>query len=653
MRRIQRTVFILVVLAGAMIPRADPAPASADMPPLDPADLTLKDNPAEPGAAAMYLYREVFIDDKVAGRVYEEHNSRLKIFTEEGRKYANAEVPYIKGFSDVGEVHGRTIHPDGTVIEFKGDLADRTTFKAGEFKAQVKSFLLPDVTPGSVIEYGFKFHFRGLRGGANWNVQDALFTRRAHFAFVPYGGLTTSSLLWQAIRLPNAKPTKLSDGSWALDLENIPGLPEEENMLPLDELRSRLEFYYAQLQPAQNPQDYWNRVAKAWDEQDEKFIGSRGAIRGAAAETVGNGDSAEEKLRKLYLRAQQIHNLSYDMEKTSQEEKREKSVENSTSEDVLKHGAASNFNINRYFVALCRAAGIDAQVAWVRARANSFFHLEMQDASELNESLVYVKAGGQEYFLDPGNIICPFGLLPWFETSTPVFLPTKDGAVFKTTPQNESSASLLERRADVTLDADGSLSGTLVVRWSGQRAFARRSDELHDDEVGRKKSITDEINGWLPAGGKFELTSLNNWEKNDQPLEAQGKISLPGLGQVTGKRLLVPEGLYLSSLRQLFDTAKRKQDIYFPYPNESLDDIRIQLPAGWQPLGLPAPHKMDPGGGLRYEISAKLDGGAIHVERRMVIGGILFPADLYPEIRNFFHSAKINDDQQIVLQMAP
>jgi len=624
-----------------------------DMPPLNPADLTLKDNPAEPGAAAMFLYREVYINDKVAGRAFEEHNNRLKIFTEEGRKYADVEVPYIKGYSDVGDVHGRTIHPDGTVIEFKGDVVDKTIFKAGGFKALVKSFFLPDVTPGSVIEYGFKFHFSGLKSGANWHVQDELFTRQAHFAFVPYGGQTPSRLLYRSFRLPDIRPNKQSDGSWALDLENIPGLPEEEYMLPLEELRSRLEFFYTNTQHAQESQEYWNRIAKAWTEADEKFIGSHGSIRGVVAETVGEGDAPEAKLRKLYIRAQQIHNVSFDPEKTSQEEKREKPAENNTVEDVLKHGAAGIYDINRFFVALARAAGFDAEIAWVRSRRNSYLHLEMQEASDLNESLVYVKAGDKEYYLDPGNIFCPFGMLPWYETATTMFRPTKQGAVFEMTPASPSSSSLLERRSQLTVDPDGSLSGTLVVRWSGQRAFVQRFEELNDDEVGWKKAITEEINGWLPSGAKFELTSLANWNKNDQPLEAHGKLSLPGMAQVAGKRLLLPVGLYLSNLRQIFDSSTRKQDIYFPYLYESVDDITVQPPAGWQPLGLPAPRTMNPGGGLRYEISARLEGGAVHVQRRLVVGGMLFPAELYPEIRNFFHTAKSYDDQQFVLEMAP
>jgi hypothetical protein len=652
MRQIRLIAVLSAILAAAIVPFVRVAHAVPDMPPLDPADLALKDNPAEPGAAAMYLYREVFINEKVEGRVYEEDLDRIKIFTEAGKKYGDVEIEYVKGYSDVRDVHGRTIHPDGTIIEFKGQVLDKTIFRTGDFRDQVKSFSLPDVTPGSVIEYGFKYSINGLPPGADWHVQDRLFTRHAHFGFQPYGGATTASLRWRAYRLANAEPRKQSDGSWTLDLENIKGLPEEEFMQPRDELTSWLQFFYTRTVYTPDPKVYWDRIAKEWAESNEKFIGNHDSVRGVAAQAVSTGDPPETKLHKLYVRAQQIHNASYDPIKTTQEEKREKPVEIKNADEVLKRGVAYKLDINRFYVALVRAVGFEADLAWARSRTKSFFHEDLEETSQLDESLVYVRAGNKEYYLDPGNMFSPFGMLPWYETAITVFRPTKQGAVFAQTPESPSSASSTERRARLTLDPDGSLSGTLLVRFTGDQAFVRRIRLRDDDEVGRKKSLSDEIKGWLPNDAKFEVTDIANWEKIEDPVEVQGKITLPSMGQVAGKRILLPVGLYLSSLGQIFDATTRKQDIYFVFQYETIDDFKIQLPTGCQPEGFPPPRNSSPGGGLHFEISAKQEGGGIHVQRKLVIGGMLFPADLYPEIRNFFHSAKTSDDQQFILHLS-
>jgi hypothetical protein len=256
MRQIRLIVALSAILAAAILPFVRVAHAVPDMPPLDPADLALKDNPAEPGAAAMYLYREEDVDAHLPLRVFEDYFYRMKIFTEAGKKYGDIEIAYVKRYSDVRDIHGRTIHPDGTVIEFKGQVLDKVVLRVGDFREQVKSFSLPDVTPGSVIEYSFKVSINGFPDVVDWNVQDTLFTRHAHFGFEPYRGPNTAALRWRAYRLPNVEPRKQGDGSWTMDVSNMPGLPDEDFMEPRSELISWLQFFYSRTQFTANPKDY-------------------------------------------------------------------------------------------------------------------------------------------------------------------------------------------------------------------------------------------------------------------------------------------------------------------------------------------------------------------------------------------------------------
>jgi len=56
--------------------------------------------------------------------------------------------------------------------------------KSGDVKILEKTFSLPDVTPGSIIEYRYKIQ-RDADALYNilWHIQDDLYTRRAHFVF--------------------------------------------------------------------------------------------------------------------------------------------------------------------------------------------------------------------------------------------------------------------------------------------------------------------------------------------------------------------------------------------------------------------------------------------------------------------------------------
>lgn len=647
--RITATALLLIVsgIFSASSARA------ADRPPVAPEDLSLKDNPAEPGAAAMILYREEIINNKDFHDFYSEHFYRIKIFTDAGKKYANVELPSIKFFGEVRDIHGRTIHPDGKVIEFDGKVIDKLLAKAGEAKIQAKAFTLPDVTPGSIIEYTYKISLPSrYLAPADWPVQDAIYTRRAHFVYSPFKG-TPAALLWRGTHLDTATPPhKESDGSWALDVHDIPGVPEEDYMLPLNEVRGRIQFYYTTERHTGDQKQYWDNVAKIWADENEKFIGKRGSIRDLAQQLIAGSDTPESKLRKLYTRAQAIHNFDYDPEKTVQEEEREKAKKDANVDDVLRRGSANKLDINQFFVALAQAAGFDAGITWVRARNLSFFHPEMEDRLELNEALTWVHAGDKNYYLDPGNPFCPFGMLPWYETFTTTMRSTKAGAVFAETPLPPAEQTTTYRIAQFTLDPDGSLAGTFTVRFTGQRALARRMDARNQDDTGRKKMISDEIKGMLPGSATFELTSLTGWDKIDDPLEAVGKVTMPNIATVAGRRVLLQLSAYTGSSKQIFDSTKRKQDIYFAYPAATSDDFTIQLPAMLQTATVPKPNVANLGPEFHYEISAKQEGTAVHILRKISVNGVLYPVDSYTDIRNFYSLAKASDEQQIVLQSA-
>ena len=132
---------------------------AGDFAAIDPAELQMKDLPEQPGASAFVLFREEVDDDLKQSRfIYE----RIKVLTEAGRKYGDVQIPYfISRRVELGitDVQGRTIHSDGTVVEFKGKPYDKTLLKRKGIKEQVKAFSLPDVQVGSVLEYRYTLDY--------------------------------------------------------------------------------------------------------------------------------------------------------------------------------------------------------------------------------------------------------------------------------------------------------------------------------------------------------------------------------------------------------------------------------------------------------------------------------------------------------------
>jgi hypothetical protein len=112
--------------------------------PVSSEELKMTSEPLAPGAPAIILYRQV--DRKDLGRANTEYNYvRIKILTEEGRKYANIEIPYLRQQATISNIRARTIHPDGTIVNFDGKSYDQMISKSKTLKVLAKTFTMPDV----------------------------------------------------------------------------------------------------------------------------------------------------------------------------------------------------------------------------------------------------------------------------------------------------------------------------------------------------------------------------------------------------------------------------------------------------------------------------------------------------------------------------
>src|SRR5260370_40204636 len=140
--------------------------------------------PHAPGASAILLYRQVDRDDNGPT----EHTyARIQLLTEEGRKFADVELPFYKGTENVRAIHARTIHSDGSVVDFNGTIYDKPIIQARAVKLLAKTFTMPDVQVGSIIEYRYKHDFEpGYVFNSNWVLSEDLFTKYAKFSLDPY-----------------------------------------------------------------------------------------------------------------------------------------------------------------------------------------------------------------------------------------------------------------------------------------------------------------------------------------------------------------------------------------------------------------------------------------------------------------------------------
>ncbi len=564
--------------------------------------------PLAPGAPAIILFRQVDRDDN--GRTSHEDNYlRIKILTEEGRKNADVEIPFIQGSNDVVHVRARTIRPDGSIAEFDGKVLEKTIEKTRGFKYVVKTFNLPDVQVGSVIEYFFTYDYKEYSlYDSHWILSQELFTKAAKFSLKPYSGSFENPFrirwAWHELPKGTAQPQEGADHIIRLEAHNIQAFQIEDFMPPENEMKARVDFIYSDEAFEPDVSKYWKQVGKKLNARVESFVGKRKAMEEAVGQIVSPNDAPEVKLRKIYDRVQQLRNTSYELRKTEQEQKREKEKEPANVEEVWKRGYARGVDLTWLFLGLVRAAGFEAYPVYVSDRNNSFFTPSIMDRTRLDANVVLVKVNGKDLYFDPGAALAPFGLLIWPESGVVGLRLDKDGGAWIQSTLPRSSESRTERKASLKLSDTGDLEG---------------------------------------------ITNQPDWKSASQPLVAEFSVKIPGWVSGAGRRALLPVGIFSATEKHVFEHTNRVHPIYFKFPFEKVDDITIDLPTNWEVQSLPKPQNQD-AHIVTYTLQAEKGANSIHLTRRMMVEVLLLDPKYYPALRDFFQVVRTGDEGQIVLQ---
>jgi transglutaminase-like putative cysteine protease len=648
-----RRLFLIVgvILAVAATYRVTSSDADEWMS-ISPDELKMTSLPEAPGAPAAILYRQVDRDDSNIHTPHEYDYVREKIFTEEGRKYADAEIPFVKDQYNIVNIRARTVHPDGSVVPFDGKVYDKEIVKGRDLKVLAKTFTFSDVQPGSIIEYHYIIDFAEYYVfDSHWILSDELFTRAAKFTLKPSNefGLRWSWPNGLPTGAPPPTETKAVNPLIQMEAHNIPAFQVEDDMPPEDGMKFRVDFNYSEGPVETDVDRFWKKEGKKQNDHVESFIGKKKAMEEALGTIVAASDTPEVKLQKIYARVQKIRNTSYEVEKTAQEQKRAQEKGAGSAEDVWKRGYGDGDQITLLFLGLARAAGLDASAARISTREDHFFVKAIMKARDLHTYVVVVKINGKDLYFDPGSAFTPYGMLPWPETSSQGLKLDKDGGAWITTALPESADSQIERKADLKLTQEGSLEGKLTVTYSGLEASSLRVEERNQDDTSRKKLLEDQVRYSVPAAIEVELTNKPDWSAAQPKMVAEFDLKVPGWVSGAGSHALLSVGIFGAQEKRMYEHTTRVHPLYFHYTSQKQDDVTIELPLGWKVSNLPKPGNTD-AKLLVYTMTADEKNGTLHIARRLKSDLVMLDPKYYPTVRSFYEAVRTGDEEQIVLQ---
>jgi hypothetical protein len=610
------------------------------------AEKAIAPDPAKGAEHGVVLLEETDRNDNLGSFHRLSYHLRAKILSPEGRALADVEIPMEKGGSDLKTWWGRTILPDGSVVELaRSDLKTQSVVKSAWGERQMLKAALPGVVPGCVIDYGYVVQSEGIYSmirfflQRNWPVKDLRYR---------WSPSRSNSAACVTTRVEGKSVNLVRDhGSLLLTAHDLLPVLDEPHMPPKDEVQASATFYYT---TSENPEEYWDLRAKRVESELKAFVGNGAAIKEALASMDLKPEAAlPEKLQAVYAWiAQNVKNTYL---RTAEEEEVDDPLEDEAdnAKTVLKTKQGSGRQIDFLFAAMARALGAEASLIYTVDRTERFWNKRLKSFGQFEYTFVGVRAFGEpdasRVIVDPGSGL-PYGQVPWEATGTPGLLCTAKGAGQAMIPPTGAA----KNREDTHVTVSFSDDYQLLAKWSrtanGATGMDSRRWLRQLDPAERKKRLEEICRG----GGAYDVdaSELPGLDDPEAPLQIACDLDMgeSSLTEDTGQYRYTVTGPWWPVTPE-FPAPRRTHPVVLDFPTVDVLAIDVASPPGFAPKDPPPPVKLDTPFGIYRFVVAKSETG-FHVDRAFALTPLLVMVEDYGALRKFLQDVE-NADQTSLL----
>lgn len=610
------------------------------------------------------IFWRVHVRDEVMGgqdlQRFFYHYVRLKIFDEKGKEQAaTIDLPFDDKTSIIS-VAGRTIKADGTEIELKKDsVYERDLIRAGRRRLRVKSFAMPGVEPGAIVEYRWREISHEPRSlYIRTQFQREFPVQKVTYFFAPLPSRYTTyrmSILPFHCKLPPLKDDP--QGYQSVTLENLPAFRDEPMMPGEPNVRAWALVFYSD-GARREPEKYWNNVGKEqYNTYLKPAMKANEDVKEAAATATSDAKTDEEKVLALirYIR-KNLRNLFGTQVTEADRAQILKSMPKDryrNASEIFKSGVGDADELNTLFAAMANSVGLEVRPALTADREDIQFVPAMVDQYFLRHIDMGVNIGGNWKLYDVSVRDLPANMLSWTEEGMQALLSDPKKPSFIQSPVAAPEASARVRQAKLALADDGSVEADVSLQYSGHSAQERRYQLEGDSDAQRLEHYTDELKKMYPDA-EISDTGVQNASDPEKPLILHYHLKSPGYAQRTGKRILLQPFFFQRGAVPMFSAGERKYPVYFPYAWKEHDSVTIELPQGFTLDNADAPASLDFGAPGSYKVKIMTRGSReLIVEREFVFGNegrIFFGPEAYPQLKKIFDEIQKRDDHTISLK---
>ena len=586
--------------------------------------------PANTGAVLLLDDRLVTVAPD--GRATERQRRVLKILRPRGREYAQIVASYSKD-EKLDYFHAWSIGPDGHQYTVKDqEVHDQALGEWGILydDLRAKTVTPPGADPGGIIAYEVERHvatygaqeetwdFQRDIPGVHWILEVDLpsnwnhYVAWLHHAPVSPGEVAPNHWRWELNDIP------------AIDLTDVPMAPSPYA------LAARMVVHYSATALPTGDQR-WTEIGNWYDTLASSRTEAPLEIAAKSREVGGAPDFKTKIQGVAGFMQREIRYVGIEIGVGG--------LQPHPAADVFKYRYGDCKDKATLLIAMLNAVGVRA--TWVLVdthrgvidpalpsiRGNhAIAAIEMPAGYSDPElrAVVTARTGKHYLIFDPTDTYTPIGLLGFhLQGSYGILVAGNDSQVIQL-PTLAPDADVLDRTASFTLNADGTLKGTVTEARSGEAA--RRYRRLYNEE-GEKQQREDLERSLSIDFSRFtvEADSAQNTREMSKSVVLKYSLTANAYAQPTGDLLLIRPRVLGRNARP-FNDKPRIYPIDLGETGTWRDSIDVALPPDYVVDDMPAAVDLDVGF-ARYKSDVKASGSILHYSREYVVREL----DLAPE----------------------
>jgi hypothetical protein len=617
--------------------------------------------PHDEKAEAVLLYFEEILVVQPNGKLKEVDRTAYKILRPSGKHFGRVTFAF-DGETRINNLHGWCIPASGKDYEVKDK--DMTEQGYGEDREMVtdvraKVMQIPAAEPGNIIGYEEE------HDGRPYVLQDEwFFQHTVPVADSRYTLQLPPSWEFKAVWVnhPDVQPTAVGNNQWQWQLRDIPEIKHEQAMPPWTGVAGLMII--SLIPPGGSNHGFLN-----WAEMGTWYNGllqnrrdASPAIKQKVADLTANSPTTVAKMRALAEFIQRdIRYMAVELGIGG--------LQPHPAPDTFAHRYGDCKDKATLLASMLRELGIDSYLVIVNTvrggvgpstppHIGSFNHaiLAIQLPNGTDDPLLVATVQdhklGHLLIFDPTDEITPFGQLRGPLQANYGLLVTPDSGELVQLPQLQGSTNGVTRSATFTIDAHGTLTGSVHEVLVGDAAWHQRwaLREVEKD-VDRIKPIEALM---ARSMGTFEITkaTISNQKIYSQPFGYDWDFIALDYGKFAGEMLLVRPRVLGEKSDGLLETKEpRRYPVEFPGPQKDSDQFEIKIPAGYVVDELPPPTDVDFSFGS-YHSKVEVSGTTLRYTRTFEIKQLSVPVDKMDDLKKFYRTIASDERNTAVLKPA-